>query len=213
MRAAAPSTRPLSSSSLPPARPSQPLTSSIPPQSGDPRVNELKAQLVQARHELSNTQNELRVARGERDNLRAELGRAKARIEELELAAREAEERASAAPEAPKAPDPPAPVPALNSELEVELRSRIADLEAELEAMRDKPASPKKPPAAGLTSIKGIGPKFEKALRAAGISSVSQVAAWTDADITRVAKLLGIKAQRIQKENWVGTARSLSAEA
>jgi predicted flap endonuclease-1-like 5' DNA nuclease len=215
MRAAAPSTRPLSSSSLPPARPSQPLTSSIPPQSGDQRVNELKAQLVQARHELSNTQNELRAARGERDNLRAELGRAKARIDELELAAREAEERASAAPapEAPKAPEPPAPVPALNSELEVELRSRIADLEAELEAMRDKPASPKKPPAAGLTSIKGIGPKFEKALRAAGISSVSQVAAWTDADITRVAKLLGIKAQRIQKENWVGTARSLSVEA
>jgi NADH-quinone oxidoreductase subunit E len=210
MRPAPPSTRPLASSSLPPARPAQPLTSSIPPQPGDARVNELKAQLVQARHELSNTQNELRAARGERDNLRAELGRAKARIDELELAAREAEERASAAAaaEPPKAPEPPALAP----ELEAELRSRIAELEAELEETRDKSAPRKKPAAAGLTSIKGIGPKFEKALRAAGISSVSQVAAWTDADITRVAKLLGIKAQRIQKENWVGTARSLSSD-
>lgn len=202
---------------MPPAR--QPLTSSIPPQAtGDPRVNELKAQLVQARHELSNTQNELRAARGERDNLRAELGRAKARIDELELAAREAAESAAPAP-APEAatkleaPAATAPETVAPSVLEFELRSRIAELEAELDALREKNASRKKPAAAGLTSIKGIGPKFEKALRAAGISSVEQVAAWTDSDITRVAKLLGIKAQRIQKENWVATARALSSGA
>jgi NADH-quinone oxidoreductase subunit E len=202
---------------MPPAR--QPLTSSIPPQpAGDARVNELKAQLVQARHELSNTQNELRAARGERDNLRAELGRAKARIDELELAARETAERAAADPtsdatRASESPTAKAPETTTPSVLEFELRSRVAELEAELEALRDKPASRKKAAAAGLTSIKGIGPKFEKALRAAGISSVEQVAAWTDADITRVAKLLGIKAQRIQKENWVATARALSSGA
>lgn len=186
-------------------------------------MNELKAQLVQARHDLSNTQNELRVARGERDNLRAELGRAKARIDELELAAREAAERApvapsALAPEAAKTHEPtPTPAPeaesAPSSVLEFELRSRIADLEAELERLREKDASRKKPVAPGLTSIKGIGPKFEKALRAAGISSVEQIAAWTEADISRVAKLLGIKAQRIQKENWVSTARALSSDS
>jgi predicted flap endonuclease-1-like 5' DNA nuclease len=188
---------------MPPARPSQPLTSSIPPQSGgDPRVNELKAQLVQARHELSNTQNELRVARGERDNLRAELGRAKARIEELELAAQ--------APPVAVAPPAPAAEAPKDSVLEFELRVRIEELEAELEAERSKPGSRKKPAPTGLTSIKGIGPKFEKALRGAGISNLSQIAAWTDADVSRVAKLLGIKAQRIQKEDWVGTAKALA---
>lgn len=183
------------------------------PQSGgDARVNELKAQLVQARHELSNTQNELRVARGERDNLRAELGRAKARIEELELAAQAAPvvEPPPPAAETPKSPAVAGERTGENSVLEFELRVRIEELEAELEAERSKPGSRKKPMPAGLTSIKGIGPKFEKALRAAGISNVSQVAAWTDADISRVAKLLGIKAQRIQKEDWVGTAKALA---
>jgi predicted flap endonuclease-1-like 5' DNA nuclease len=173
-------------------------------------VNELKAQLVQARHELSNTQNELRVARGERDNLRAELGRAKARIEELELAA-QAEPVVAPAPVV--APPPPAADAPQNSVLEFELRVRIEELEAELEAERSKSGSRSKPAPTGLTSIKGIGPKFEKALRSAGISNVSQIAAWTEADITRAAKLLGIKAQRIQKENWVGTAKALAEPA
>jgi predicted flap endonuclease-1-like 5' DNA nuclease len=207
MRPGAPSTRPAPASGLPPARPSQPLTSSIPPQAGgDARVNELKAQLVQARHELSNTQNELRAARGERDNLRAELGRAKARIEELELAA----QTQPVVVPPPVVPQPPPVAEAShNSVLEFELRVRIEELEAELEAERAKSGSRNKPAPSGLTSIKGIGPKFEKALRSAGISNVSQIAAWTEADITRVAKLLGIKAQRIQKEDWVGTAKAL----
>ncbi len=161
---------------------------------------------MQARHELSNTQNELRAARGERDNLRAELGRAKARIEELELAA---QTQPVVVPLPVVAQPPPAAEAPQNSVLEFELRVRIEELEAELEAERAKSGSRNKPAPSGLTSIKGIGPKFEKALRSAGISNVSQIAAWTDADITRVAKLLGIKAQRIQKEDWVGTAKAL----
>jgi predicted flap endonuclease-1-like 5' DNA nuclease len=86
-------------------------------------------------------------------------------------------------------------------------KARISELEAEVEKLRAAPA------AAGaddLKRIKGIGPKFEKILHAAGITSLSQVAAWTDGDIDETAKKIGIKADRIRREDWVGKAKSLT---
>ena len=86
-------------------------------------------------------------------------------------------------------------------------KARITELEAVVEKLRSAPA------AAGaddLKRIKGIGPKFEKILHAAGITSLTQVAAWTESDIDATAKTVGIKGDRIRREDWVGKAKSLT---
>jgi predicted flap endonuclease-1-like 5' DNA nuclease len=87
-------------------------------------------------------------------------------------------------------------------------KSRIEELEAELRKAQAT-AQAAVPTAVGddLKVIKGIGPKFEKLLRGAGVTSLAQIAAWTDADIDSIAKSLGIKADRIRKDDWVGNAK------
>lgn len=61
-----------------------------------------------------------------------------------------------------------------------------------------------------LQRIAGIGPRFEAALRKQGITRVSQIAAWSEADIRQAAKALKIPKSRIVKGRWVETARELS---
>jgi predicted flap endonuclease-1-like 5' DNA nuclease len=60
-----------------------------------------------------------------------------------------------------------------------------------------------------LRKIKGIGPKFAKALEAAGIRRWAQIAAWSDDDIDAIAEQIGIKAARIRKAGWVSSAKAL----
>ncbi len=60
-----------------------------------------------------------------------------------------------------------------------------------------------------LRRIKGIGPKFEKALHVAGVRRYAQIAAWTDADIDAMAERIGVKATRIRKAGWVAKAKAL----
>jgi NADH-quinone oxidoreductase subunit E len=66
-------------------------------------------------------------------------------------------------------------------------------------------------PGSGLRSIKGIGPKYERLLRDAGVTEVAQIAAWTDADIERFAGVLNIAANRIRNAGWVDIARELTS--
>jgi predicted flap endonuclease-1-like 5' DNA nuclease len=151
-----------------PPRPSyapQTLPSGAAPATTDARVRELQAQVVRARQELIAAQVELRTARGDADNLRAELNVAKARIEELEAEA---------------------------------LKAKSAAITV---------------PGEDLKVIKGIGPKFEKLLRSAGVTSLLQIAAWSDGDVDAIAKKLGIKAERIRKDDWVGNAKRLATGA
>ncbi len=58
-----------------------------------------------------------------------------------------------------------------------------------------------------LRRITGIGPRFEAALRRQGITRLSQIAAWSDADVRQVAKALRIPKSRIVKGRWVESAR------
>jgi NADH-quinone oxidoreductase subunit E len=62
-----------------------------------------------------------------------------------------------------------------------------------------------------LKQIRGIGPKFERALHARGIRSFSQIAAWTASELEELARALRVKPERIRKEDWVGRARALLA--
>ncbi len=63
-----------------------------------------------------------------------------------------------------------------------------------------------------LKAIKGIGPAIEKTLNELGIFRYAQVAEMSYYDIERVSnRLKGFKS-RIEREDWVGQARSLSEQ-
>lgn len=161
------------------------------------RALQLANQLAQARQDLASAHADLRNARSERDSLRAELGRARARIEELEAAQG-------------KEPEPSAPPTLIDPDVEQRLRGRINELEAALAKARTASAPPPAPaavPGEDLKIVKGIGPKFEKLLRAEGVTNVRQIAEWTDAEAEAIAKKIGVKPERIRREDWIGRAK------
>jgi len=57
--------------------------------------------------------------------------------------------------------------------------------------------------------IADIGTRFEAALRRQGITRISQIAAWSDADVRQVAKALKIPKSRIVKGRWIEAAREM----
>jgi large subunit ribosomal protein L21 len=71
-------------------------------------------------------------------------------------------------------------------------------------------------PAAGgmdqsnLSLIAGIGPTIEKKLRAAGITTWSEIAAWTDDDVAKWDKELALRG-RATREEWTEQAKELLA--
>ena len=159
------------------------------------RALQLANQVVQLRQDLASAQADLRNVRSERDGLRAELSRTRARVDELEAAA--------------AGIDWKEPTPALDPELEQRLRGRINELEAALANARAASVTP--PPLAGgdLKIVKGIGQKIEKALKNQGVTSIAQIAAWTEEELERVAQKIGVKSARIRKDDWVGNAKRL----
>ncbi len=97
--------------------------------------------------------------------------------------------------------------------LQAELERQNAELEQKLRDAEQRAAqrvdAPRAPSGDDLTRLKGIGPGLEKALRGAGVTSLSQIAAWTEADIRAIAPVLRARPERILREDWVGNARRL----
>lgn len=60
-----------------------------------------------------------------------------------------------------------------------------------------------------LTKIKGLGPKLATLLGEQGVTSVEQIARWSDADITRIDATLGRFQGRIERDKWVEQAKLL----
>jgi predicted flap endonuclease-1-like 5' DNA nuclease len=52
---------------------------------------------------------------------------------------------------------------------------------------------------------------MEERLRASGVTSVAQVAAWSDDDITAIAPGLKVRPERIRREAWVEQAQAVLA--
>jgi predicted flap endonuclease-1-like 5' DNA nuclease len=73
-------------------------------------------------------------------------------------------------------------------------------------------AAPAGSPEAGasdeLTSIKGLGARSSERLAAVGVTTLAQVAAWSDADIDEIAPRIHVGAERIRREDWVGQAQA-----
>jgi predicted flap endonuclease-1-like 5' DNA nuclease len=63
-----------------------------------------------------------------------------------------------------------------------------------------------------LKRIPGIGPSFERGLHAAGVTSYTQIAAWTPDDIENIALKLRIVSKRIVRDRWVESARQFVAD-
>jgi large subunit ribosomal protein L21 len=60
-----------------------------------------------------------------------------------------------------------------------------------------------------LKQLSGVGPALEKKLNAAGLTSFSQIAAWTAKDVAAMDDSLSLKG-KIEKEGWVKQAKKLS---
>ena len=85
---------------------------------------------------------------------------------------------------------------------------------AAAKATEAKPAAPKAGKAAAggdLKKLSGVGPALEKKLIAAGVTSLEQVAAWTQADVTKIDEELSFKG-RIEREGWIAQAKELTAK-
>lgn len=59
-----------------------------------------------------------------------------------------------------------------------------------------------------LKVIAGIGPKLEQVLNKLGVSSFAQIAAWTDADVTRIEDHFGFPG-RVLRDGWIEQAAKL----
>ena len=76
-----------------------------------------------------------------------------------------------------------------------------------------KPAEAKAAPAGAddLKKLSGVGPALAKKRLAAGVTTLAQIAAWTEADIGEFDEKLSFKG-RIEREGWVEQAKKLAAE-
>ena len=61
-----------------------------------------------------------------------------------------------------------------------------------------------------ISLIAGIGPTIEKKLRAGGVQTWTQIAAWTDADVAKLDDELKLRG-RATREEWVEQAKELLA--
>lgn len=59
-----------------------------------------------------------------------------------------------------------------------------------------------------LTSIKGLGARTSERLAEIGVTTLAQIAAWSDADIDEIAPRIHVGAERIRREDWVGQAQA-----
>ncbi len=71
--------------------------------------------------------------------------------------------------------------------------------------------TPSAPQTDDLARIKGVGPKLRTMLGDMGVSTVAQIAAWSDADIERVDSQLGKFTGRIRRDQWVEQAKLIEA--
>ncbi|WJY17845.1 hypothetical protein QQS45_09400 [Alteriqipengyuania flavescens] len=75
------------------------------------------------------------------------------------------------------------------------------------------PASASEPVAAGaddLTQIKGLGPRISARLQEAGVTSFTQIAGWSEADIDDFDERMNFKG-RVRRDRWVDQARMLAS--
>jgi len=170
------------------------MTPSLRPDGG--RVQELLAELMSARKELTETATELRKVVSERNALRIRLVQAENSARELASASRAEAELRNEFVDAHAASS-------------AALRARVGELEA---ALASASRAPKPSEQLSLRQIRGIGPAFERSLHGLGITTVAQIAAFDGGEIQRIAPLIKARVDRILRDDWVGQAKQLLGE-
>ena len=64
-----------------------------------------------------------------------------------------------------------------------------------------------------LTKVYGIGKKYEAMLNDIDVTSYAQIAKFRKADLRTLAAALGVLDDRIETEDWVGSAKQLAKQA
>jgi predicted flap endonuclease-1-like 5' DNA nuclease len=95
------------------------------------------------------------------------------------------------------------------AEQNAQLQAAGVTQEAAAKSSEEPPMDDESP----LRRVRGIGRRYAKQLEALGIVHVDQIAAWTNADIARVAGELHIQPSRIKRECWIEQARALGSNA
>jgi predicted flap endonuclease-1-like 5' DNA nuclease len=86
-------------------------------------------------------------------------------------------------------------------------RSRMADLDAKLSQQIAKPAAVAAAERDDLKKLYGIGPVLERRLNSLGVYFFREIANWTNDDIHRYEEHLKEFRNRIERDNWVESAR------
>ena len=94
----------------------------------------------------------------------------------------------------------PEPAPAVK-----EARTRVVEIARSNPNWKDLPKD-------DLERIHGVGPKIAKLLRSLDIVSFQQVADFTPSDIATVSEALETFPDRIERDNWMASARELERE-
>lgn len=89
--------------------------------------------------------------------------------------------------------------------------ARLAERDQEIEQLKSAPPTATKAGGekSGLRAIRGVGPAFERALIALGISEVSQIAEWTPEQAAEIAPKIKARIDRMLRDDWIGQARRL----
>jgi predicted flap endonuclease-1-like 5' DNA nuclease len=87
--------------------------------------------------------------------------------------------------------------------------STDTDASAEMSGAAE-PVTETAPVSDDLTRIKGLGPKAAAKLSENGVTSLAQIANWTADDVARMDDLINGRG-RIERDDWVGQAKALSA--
>lgn len=184
------------------SRVEQVLAGARPASSEEPAdAGSLKTALATMRHTLAEHERlfEARRARLESLDARVATVEGDARLVELRRATESFDLRLVALERAQDA---------LRGEVDARLRAieaRLTEGPATTGAKKSAPAE------AELRRVKGLGPKYEKALRELGITTLAQVAAWTDEDLARVSVALAVPTEKLRKLGWPEIARALLA--
>lgn len=195
---------------VPPPRPSAPSPAD---RAERAEADKLLADLQRTRGKLAREREALTAARAEVERLERQLTSQRQRIAVLEAdrARCEALEMNSWEVESHGAELRALEARAERAEAELARTTELlADRNGELERLR---AEVSRGPAArqdDLTELKGVGPKFARALSRAGVSTFAQIAAWTDADVATIAEQIGTTPGRIHRDRWIESARQLA---
>lgn len=220
-----PSAIPRPNGAPPPPLPKAPAAAST--EDDSTRTLQLQALLGQTKQALASKDAELRTVLAQRDLLRSELTKREAELKqhsartasETALRARIAELEHTSADLSARLAE--------SENLLARTEQRVRELEEELARARREPAvspvasvsapEPKPEPQPGaaneeddLKRIRGIGPAFERALKALGIRRYAQIAALRPKEIEAIAKQIRTSAERIRKDGWVERARELA---